>query len=295
MDQLSSDIKTLIDTKQRRHPSTNWKKRQRRQPRNKGSKLPGQSRPPQPQSQDPTFQQTQDQESPGQSQPQSQDPHPPATRRRRHQRFHPQEARKYQRWYRANKKKCVRNILGEDHSPRCEIPVSTLENYFTQAPPTEPSSVSPPPWLPQSPNTSVPDDLSSPISVEKVKAQLKRLPAQSSPGPEGIPYYIWRYTGSCPLVLSTICTICFANQRIPASWKKSNTILIFKRGDANLPNNWRPISLQPAIYKIYVAILARRLASWAIHEGKIFNSQKGFLPFEGCFEHSFIMQSVLQE
>ena len=57
--------------------------------------------------------------------------------------------------------------MGEDQSPRCEIPVSTLEDYLTQAPPTEPSSVSPPPWLPQSPDTLVPDDLSSPISVEE--------------------------------------------------------------------------------------------------------------------------------
>ena len=31
-----------------------------------------------------------------------------------------------------------------------------------------------------------------------------------------------------------------------------------------LPSNWRPISLQPTIYKIYAAIQARRLASSAI-------------------------------
>ena len=59
-----------------------------------------------------------------------------------------------------------------------------------------------------------------------------------------------------------------------------------------MPNNWRPISLQPTIYKVYAAILARRLASW---DEKISKSQKGFLPFEGCFEHSFIMQSILQD
>ena len=60
-------------------------------------------------------------------------------------------------------------------------------------------------------------------------------------------------------------------------------------------NNWRPISLQPTIYKIYAAILARRLGSWAMDEEKICKSQKGFLPFEGCLEHSFLLRSVFED
>lgn len=53
--------------------------------------------------------------------------------------------------------------------------------------------------------------------------------------------------------------------------------------------------MQPTIYKIYAAILARRLATWTIDEKKISNSQKGFLPFEGCLEHSFLLQSVFED
>jgi len=41
--------------------------------------------------------------------------------------------------------------------------------------------------------------------------------------------------------------------------------------------------------------LARRLATWTIDEKKISNSQKGFLPFEGCLEHSFLLQSVFED
>ena len=39
-------------------------------------------------------------------------------------------------------------------------------------------------------------------------------------------------------------------------------------------------------------ILAKRLASWAL---RISPSQKGFLPFEGCAEHSFILRSTIKE
>lgn len=41
--------------------------------------------------------------------------------------------------------------------------------------------------------------------------------------------------------------------------------------------------------------MARRLATWTIDEKKISNSQKGFLPFEGCLQHSFLLQSVFED
>lgn len=64
---------------------------------------------------------------------------------------------------------------------------------------------------------------------------MKRLPAQSSPGPDGIPYYVWKYAKASSSTLSTIYTTCLINQRTPDSWKKSNTILIFKKGEKVLP------------------------------------------------------------
>lgn len=50
--------------------------------------------------------------------------------------------------------------------------------------------------IPSSDTTIPDDDLTLPVSPEEVDAQLKRLPTQSSPGPDGVPYYIWKYTQS---------------------------------------------------------------------------------------------------
>ena len=55
------------------------------------------------------------------------------------------------------------------------------------------------------------------------------------------------------------------------------------------------ISLQPTVYKIYAAILAKRLATWAIFYKRISPSQKGFLPYEGCAKHSFLLRSVFED
>ena len=61
-----------------------------------------------------------------------------------------------------------------------------------------------------------------------------------------------------------------------------------QRGDGPLP-------AVVQYYKIYAAILARRLAEWALAHDKLSPSQKGFLPFEGCMEHSFLLKSVLED
>ena len=128
-----------------------------------------------------------------------------------------------------------------------------------------------------------------------MEAQLKRLPWQSAPGPDGVDYRLWKATPASIPLLTAIYTTCQVNCRFPEAWKRSNTILIHKSGDEAVPGNWRPISLQPTIYKIFAAVMAKRLATWAVMGGKISACQKGFLPMEGCSEHSFIMESVMSD
>ena len=60
-----------------------------------------------------------------------------------------------------------------------------------------------------------------------------------------------------------------------------------------MPGNWRPISLQTAIYKIFAAAMAKRLASWALAGKKFSICQNGFLPMEECAEHCFFMENLL--
>ena len=74
-----------------------------------------------------------------------------------------------------------------------------------------------------------------------------------------------------------------------------------KHGPAsNIPHwpmgrNWRPISLQLTSYKLYTAIIARRVASWAAVTSLFSVSQKGFLVYDGCSEHNFLLRSMLTD
>ena len=155
----------------------------------------------------------------------------------------------------------------------------------------------PPQWLTEclKAGDNPPEWDSVPISAMEVKHQLKRLPGNSAPGPDRLPYKVWKAIDPSGFILAKILEICRLHKRIPKSWKESTTILLYKKGDKSVPSNWRPISLQNAVYKIYAALWAKRLATWASEAEIISPCQKGFMPGEGCSEHAFLLRSLMED
>lgn len=79
------------------------------------------------------------------------------------------------------------------------------------------------------------------------------------------------------------------------SWKSSTTVLLFKSGDRNNLKNWRPLALGNTIAKLYAAIIADRIQAWATVGKRISPEQKGFLQYEGCLEHNFLLQTAIDD
>eukprot|EP00731_Ephydatia_muelleri_P036491 Em0264g4a len=152
-----------------------------------------------------------------------------------------------------------------------------------------------PPPFPIWPQSTEVDILEDPFTEQEVEATLKGLPSNSAPGPDRLRYSDWKRLGSVVPILTVILNTCRVNKKVPLSWKTSSTILIHKAGDTTNLDNWRPIALQNTAYKVYAGVIAKRVTNWAIQEGKLSPSQKGFLPYEGCLEHNFVLRSVLQD
>ena len=197
----------------------------------------------------------------------------------------------------------MRRILDNSPPVYCTIGEQELVNHFTtiyaEPPPLDP----PPSWLfpdrhPGDPGTTGTTDegdvLQFPITPEEVVTQFRRT-KRTAPGSDGITYASWRWVDPQGLILATIFNICRINMRVPRPWKHSTVTLIHKGGDVTSVRNWRPISLQLTIYKLYSAMIARRIASWAIGCSAFSSSQKGFLAFDGCAEHNFLLRSMLTD
>ena len=93
-------------------------------------------------------------------------------------------------------------------------------------------------------------------------------------------------------VLLQLINRCWQWEMIPEQLNEAEIFLIFKKGSATLPTSYRPISLLQCIYKIYTALIQRRLAEAG--DWKINNSQYGFRARRGTQMPLHIMKRIIE-
>lgn len=71
---------------------------------------------------------------------------------------------------------------------------------------------------------------------------------------------------------------------VPADWKLSNVIPVFKAGDQKLAENYRPISLLSVPSKLLERIVHNRLLKHLLENDLLSPSQFGFRPFSSTQE-----------
>ncbi|XGW27716.1 hypothetical protein V3C99_007927, partial [Haemonchus contortus] len=72
-------------------------------------------------------------------------------------------------------------------------------------------------------------------------------------------------------------------QRIPDQWKKSNTVLLFKKGERDQMKNYRPIALLSQPYKLFTKIILNRLERQLDEYQPV--EQAGFRKGFCCMDH----------
>ena len=79
--------------------------------------------------------------------------------------------------------------------------------------------------------------------------------------------------------------------------EESLTILIHKKDDPNLPENFRPITLQSVPLKVFTSSLRNAMFSYLLANNFIeHNIQKGFTPqISGTFEHTAQMAYIINQ
>ena len=71
-------------------------------------------------------------------------------------------------------------------------------------------------------------------------------------------------------------THCYKQKQIPASWKISLTILLYKKCDPSQLSNHRPIALANTIYKLFISTLTSILSTYGENHQILHDSQEGF-------------------
>ena len=79
----------------------------------------------------------------------------------------------------------------------------------------------------------------------------------------------------------------------PEDWSTSIISPIPKKGDTCKPSNYRGISLQPVISKIYINILNKRLTQWSDENEIIGEEQAGFRKSYSTIDNLFCLQTLV--
>ena len=106
---------------------------------------------------------------------------------------------------------------------------------------------------------------------------LKNLANGKTPGPDKIPNAILKtMPPRFHKLLLLFFTHCYKQQQIPKSWKTSQTILLYKKGNPYHLTNHRPIALANTIYKFFTSTLTSILSAYGEKYQILHDSQEGF-------------------
>ena len=124
-----------------------------------------------------------------------------------------------------------------------------------------------PDWIPKFNDPSVEFDL-FPLTYNKICKIVERMKASVTPCPlHQISIICFK---RCVILRSFVLEICkevLRRKSIPKSWQRAATILIYKKSDKPDPSNFRPITLEPVMLKIFTSMLRDRLFEF-LHNNK---------------------------
>ena len=117
----------------------------------------------------------------------------------------------------------------------------------------------------------------TPVTEIEVKDIISILNPSKSVGPNSIPIKLLKVIGSSisPL-LALLVNQSFQSGTFPDKLKIARVISLFKKGNPELPSNYRPISLLPIFSKIFEKLMYRRLYRFLEIHKVLYSLQFGF-------------------
>ena len=100
------------------------------------------------------------------------------------------------------------------------------------------------------------------ITIDEIQAQIKRLKKNKATGPDEIPMEVIKELDDENIsMLCDILNIWWREEEIEEQYLQATVCLIYKKGSTALLDNYRPISLLNSLYKLFTAIVQKRLAA----------------------------------
>ena len=122
------------------------------------------------------------------------------------------------------------------------------------------------------------------VTEELVHHKLSKLNTTKAIGPDEIhPFILATF---CEHLCKPLCLIynqSLQSGQLPQDWKLANVTPVFKNGQRNLPNNYRPISLTSHACKVLESIIRDHIIAFLSDKNIFSTQQHGFTYQKSCF------------
>lgn len=165
-----------------------------------------------------------------------------------------------------------------NNTPNLSVNSTVLNNYFVEAGPNAVKNINSAINFDYYLKNKVPDSIFlNPVTEAEVLLCAASLPSKHSAGFDGLSVFLLqRIINSVAMPLTLIINKSLQHGIVPDLCKIARIVPIFKSGDATDYTNYRPISVLPAISKIFEKLALKRLSSFLDKHNILHNSQHGF-------------------
>ena len=146
------------------------------------------------------------------------------------------------------------------------------------------------------PEPKVPFSMKEP-TLGEIREIVKKARAASAPGPNGVPYKVYKY---CPQILRVL----WSNLRgiwkagtIPKTWRKAEGCLLPKEDGAQEIDKFRTVSFLNCEGKVFFKHMSKGITQYAVANDYIDQSiQKAGIPgISGCLENTTLISQMILE
>ena len=131
------------------------------------------------------------------------------------------------------------------------------------------------------------------FSEAEVTSCIRRLKTNRAAGPDELAPILFKEAGKALIPrLTELFRLIWDSEEIPEDWGESVVVPIFKKGNRQLCDNYRGISLTPVISRVFASLLLKRLS--VAQDSRIREEQAGFRQGRGCIDHIFTLRQILE-
>ena len=203
------------------------------------------------------------------------------------------ESNKIQKMYEDNPRKTLNHYVWPKTTPNCTLTPEEFANHYGRS------------WADETQHYENPiedDEWSIDKTIldnsaqrfkefmcneKRIKEIISSRNHLSAHGKDGISNAIFRLAKKQSAKLfALLFKAILITKHIPLSWRRTKTIMLYKKNDPSKPENWRPIGLTSTMYRIFTATLSGYILSENKLNNVFHNAQKGFIGgTNGANEH----------